>query len=323
MPLLPDKSELDAAAAVIYRSVAPTPQYAWPLLARRFGTEVWVKHENHLPVGAFKLRGALVYFEALRRREPQVRGVIAATRGNHGQAVAYAASRVGLEAVVVVPHGNSREKNAAMRALGAELIEYGEDFQESVGHAIQLAQERGLHRVPSFHRDLLCGAATFWLELFTQVPQLDVVFAPIGLGSNICGAAAARAATGSHARIIGVVSDGATAYAQSYTERRIIESPVSTRLADGLACRTPDPGAMAIIWETVDRIVEVSEDEVAAAMRACFSDTHNVAEGAGAAALAGALKLRDELGGLRVGLPLSGGNVDREVFAEVLRQAGP
>ena len=323
MPLLPDKSELDAAAAVIYRSVAPTPQYAWPLLARRLGTEVWVKHENHLPVGAFKLRGALVYFEALRRREPQVRGVIAATRGNHGQAVAYAASRVGLEAVVVVPHGNSREKNAAMRALGAELIEHGEDFQESVGHAIELAQQRGLHRVPSFHRDLLCGAATFWLELFTQAPPLDVVFAPIGLGSNICGAAAARAATGSRARIIGVVSAGATAYAQSFAERRIIESPVSTRLADGLACRTPDPGAMAIIWETVDRIVEVSEDEVAAAMRACFSDTHNVAEGAGAAALAGALKLRDELGGLRVGLPLSGGNVDREVFAEVLRQAGP
>ena len=323
MPLLPDKSELDAAAAVIYRSVAPTPQYAWPLLAQRLGTEVWIKHENHLPVGAFKLRGALVYFEALRRREPQVRGVIAATRGNHGQAVAYAASRVGLEAVVVVPHGNSREKNAAMRALGAELIEYGEDFQESVGHAIELAQQRGLHRVPSFHRDLLCGAATFWLELFAQAPQLDVVFAPIGLGSNICGAAAARAVTGSRARIIGVVSAGATAYAQSFAERRIIESPVSTRLADGLACRTPDPGAMAIIWETVDRIVEVSEGEVAAAMRACFSDTHNVAEGAGAAALAGALKLRDELGGLRVGLPLSGGNVDREVFGEVLRQIGP
>lgn len=323
IPLLPDKSEVDAAAAVIYRSVAPTPQYAWPLLAQRLGTEAWVKHENHLPVGAFKLRGALVYFEALRRREPQVRGVIAATRGNHGQAVAYAASRVGLEAVVVVPHGNSREKNAAMRALGAELIEHGEDFQESVGHAIELAQLRGLHRVPSFHRDLLCGAATFWLELFTQAPQLDVVFAPIGLGSNICGAAAARAATGSRARIIGVVSAGATAYAQSFAERRIIESPVSTRLADGLACRTPDPGAMAIIWETVDRIIEVSEDEVAGAMRACFSDTHNVAEGAGAAALAAALKLRGELRGLRVGLPLSGGNVDREVFAEVLRQAGP
>jgi threonine dehydratase len=210
-----------------------------------------------------------------------------------------------------------------MRALGAELIEYGEDFQESVGHAIELAQQRGLHRVPSFHRDLLCGAATFWLELFTQAPQLDVVFAPIGLGSNICGAAAARTATGSRARIIGVVSAGATAYAQSFAERRIIESPVSTCLADGLACRTPDPGAMAIIWEMVDRIVEVSEDEVAGAMWACFSDTHNVAEGAGAAALAGALKLRDELGGLRVGLPLSGGNVDREVFAEVLRQAGP
>ena len=318
MQLLPDKSELEAAAAVIYRSVAPTPQYAWPLLAERVGAEVWVKHENHLPVGAFKLRGALVYFDALRRREPEVRGVIAATRGNHGQAVAYAARQLGLTATVVVPHGNSREKNAAMRALGAELIEYGQDFQESVGHAIALAQQRGLHRVPSFHRDLLRGSATFWLELFLAAPQLDVVFAPIGLGSNICGAAAARAATGSRARIIGVVSDGATAYAQSFAERRIIDSPVSTRLADGLACRTPDPGAMAIIWEEVDRIVEVSEAEVAGAMRAYFSDIHNVAEGAGAAALAAALKLRGELAGLRIGLPLSGGNVDSEVFAEVL-----
>lgn len=319
--LLPDKAELEAAAAVIYRSVAPTPQYAWPLLAGRLGTEVWVKHENHLPIGAFKLRGALVYFDALRRREPAVRGVVAATRGNHGQAVAYAARRAGLTATVVVPHGNSREKNAAMRALGAELIEYGDDFQASVGHAVELQRQRGLHRVPSFHRDLLRGAASFWLELFGAVPDLDVVFAPIGLGSNICGAAAARAATGSRARIIGVVSDGATAYAQSFAEQRIIESPVSTRLADGLACRTPDAAAMAIIWETVERIVEVSEAEVAAAMRACFSDTHNVAEGAGAAALAAALKLRGELRGLRVGLPLSGGNVDREVFAGVLAQA--
>ena len=321
--LLPDKAELESAAALIYRSVQPTAQYAWPLLAQRLGTEVWVKHENHLPVGAFKLRGGLVYFDALRRREPQLRGVIAATRGNHGQAVAYAARHSGLEATVVVPHGNSREKNAAMRALGAELIEHGQDFQESVEHAIALARTRGLHRVPSFHRDLLRGAATFWLELFTAVPDLDVVFAPIGLGSNICGAAAARAATGSRARIIGVVSDGATAYAQSFAEQRIVESPVSTRLADGLACRTPDPGAMAIIWETVERIVEVSEAEVAAAMRAYFSDTHNVAEGAGAAALAAALKLRGELAGLRVGLPLSGGNVDGEVFAAVLAQPWP
>src|SRR5882757_4231732 len=190
LPLLPDKAELEAAAAVIYRSVTPTPQYAWPLLAERVGAEVWVKHENHLPVGAFKLRGALVYFEALRRREPEVRGVIAATRGNHGQAVAYAARQAGLTATVVVPQGNSREKNAAMRALGAELIEHGQDYQESVGHAIELAQQRGLHRVPSFHRDMLRGAATLWLELFTQAPPLDVVFAPIGLGSNICGAAA-------------------------------------------------------------------------------------------------------------------------------------
>jgi threonine dehydratase len=322
MVLLPGKSELENAAAVIYRSVAATPQYAWPLLAQRLGTEVWVKHENHLPVGAFKLRGGLVYFDALRRREPGVRGVIAATRGNHGQAVAYAARLHGLPATIVVPHGNSREKNAAMRALGAELIEHGEDFQASVEHARRLEQERGLHRVASFHRDLLCGAATFWLELFRAAPELDVVFAPIGLGSNICGCAAARAATGSRARIVGVVSDRASAYAQSFAQRRLVESPVSTRIADGLACRTPDADALAMIWEVVDEVVQVSDDEVEAAMAVYFSDTHNVAEGAGAAALAAALRSKDRLRGKKVGLPLSGGNVDRDVFARVLSQAG-
>jgi len=322
MSLLPDPSELEAAAAVVYRSVQPTPQYAWPLLAQRLGTEVWVKHENHLPVGAFKLRGGLVYFAALRRREPELRGVIAATRGNHGQSVAYAAGLHGFSATIVVPHGNSREKNAAMRMLGAELIENGEDFQAAVEHAARLAQERGLHRVPSFHRDLVRGVATLWLELFRAVSELDVVLVPIGLGSNICAAAAARAASGARARIVGVVSDQATAYAQSFAARRLIESPVSTRLADGLACRTPDAAALSIIWEVVDDIVQVSEAEVAAAMRAYFSDTHNVAEGAAAAALAGALKIADCLRGKRVGLPLTGGNVDRELFADVLSQPG-
>lgn len=321
MSSLPSKEELETAAEIVYRSVSPTPQYAWPLLAQRLGTEVWVKHENHLPVGAFKLRGALVYFEALKRREPGVRGVIAATRGNHGQAVAYAAALHGLTATIVVPHGNSREKNAAMRALGAELIEHGQDFQESVVHAMQLERERGLHRVASFHRDLMRGAATFWLELFRAAPELDVVLAPIGLGSNICGAAAARAATGSRARIVGVVSDRATAYAQSFAQRRLVESPVSTRIADGLACRTPDADAMAIIWDVVDEIVQVGDDAVEAAMAAYFADTHNVAEGAGAAALAAALQLKDRLRGRRIGLPLSGGNVDREVFARVLAGA--
>ena len=322
MSPLPDASELESAAAVVYRSLQPTPQYAWPLLAQRLGTEVWVKHENHLPVGAFKLRGGLVYFDALRRREPDLRGVIAATRGSHGQSVAYAAGLHGFSATVVVPYGNSREKNAAMRMLGAELIEYGEDFQAAVEHAARLAQERGLHRVPSFHRDLVRGVATLWLELFRAVPLLDVVLVPVGLGSNICAAAAARAATGAQARIVGVVSDQATAYAQSFAARRLIEAPVSTRLADGLACRKPDAEALAIIWEVVDDIVQVSEGEVAAAMRAYFSDTHNVAEGAGAAALAGALKIADRLSGQRVGLPLTGGNVDRELFAEVLLQPG-
>ncbi len=321
MSPLPDASELEAAAAVVYRSLQPTPQYAWPLLAQRLGTEVWVKHENHLPVGAFKLRGGLVYFEALRRREPDLRGVVAATRGNHGQSVAYAARLHGFSASVVVPHGNSREKNAAMRMLGAELIEHGQDFQAAVEHAARLAQERGLHRVPSFHRDLVRGVATLWLEFFRTVPELDLVLVPVGLGSNICAAAAARAATGSRARIVGVVSEHANAYAQSFAARRAIESPAGTRLADGLACRMPDADALAIMLQQVDEIVQVSDAEVAAAMDAYFTDTHNVAEGAGAAPLAAAVKIAGRLRGKRIGLPLTGGNVDRELFAEAL--SGP
>jgi threonine dehydratase len=319
--LLPDKSELQAAAAVVYRSIGPTPQYAWPLLAQRLGTQVWLKHENHLPVGAFKLRGGLVYFDALRRREPQLRGVVAATRGNHGQSVAWGARSVGMSATIVVPHGNSRGKNAAMRALGAELIEYGEDFQEAAEHARSLGERRGLHTVPSFHRDLVCGVASAWLEFFGAVPDLDVVYVPVGLGSNICAAAAAREALALRTRIVGVVSALANATAQSYAERRIIESPATTRFADGLACRKPDASAMAIIWETVDEVVQVSETEVALAMQACFADTHNVAEGAGAAALAAALRQHESLRGLKVGLPLTGGNVDRELFAEALLKA--
>jgi len=319
MAALPDRAALEAAAELVYRALPPTPQYAWPLLGERLGAEVWLKHENHTPTGAFKVRGGVVYFERLRQRLPDCPGVISATRGNHGQSVGFAARRTGLKATIVVPHGNSREKNAAMRALGVELIEHGEDFQASREHAAALAAERGWHMVPSYHQDLVLGVASYWLELFRAAPALDVVFVPIGMGSGICAAAAARAATGVKTRIIGVVSTLAPAYALSFAAGHAVEAPVTTQLADGMACRVPDAQALSIICAEVDDIVRVSDEEVAAAMRALYIDTHNVAEGAGAAALAAALQRRSALVGKRIGLTLSGGNVDHDVYAGVLR----
>jgi len=309
------------AMRVVRAAMPPTPQQRWPLLDRRVGAQVWVKHENHTAVGAFKLRGGLVYFDALCRREPELRGVITATRGNHGQSVGYAAQRHGLQATIVVPHGNSVEKNAAMRALGVELVEHGDDFQAAREHAQRLAHEHGLHMVPSFHDDLVRGVATYWIEFFESFAPgyaPEVVFVPIGQGSGICACAAARAHVGASTRIIGVVSAHATAYQQSFREGRAIEAPVTTQLADGMACRVPDAQALAIIRRDVDDVIAVTDAQVADAMRALFADTHNVAEGAGAAALAGALLQRERWQGRRIGVALTGGNVDSAVFAQVL-----
>jgi threonine dehydratase len=314
------RESIEAAQRVVREAMPPTPQQRWPLLDQRVGTALWVKHENHTPVGAFKLRGGLTYFEALRQREPQVRGVISATRGNHGQSVGFAARRHGLAATIVVPHGNSLEKNAAMRALGVELIEHGEDFQAAREHAAALAHERGLHMVPSYHDDLVRGVATYWIELFEAV-QPELVFVPIGQGSGICACAAARAHTGVRTRIVGVVSAHATAYQQSFYAGRVIEAPVGTVLADGMACRVPDAQALEVICREVDDVVAVTDDQVAEAMRALFADTHNVAEGAGAAALAAVLAQRSQLAGRSVAITLSGGNVDSAVFARVLAGA--
>ena len=321
MTSLPDRASLEAALQLVRAAMPPTPQQRWPLLDARCGAQVWVKHENHTPVGAFKVRGGLVYIDALRRREPGVRAVMSATRGNHGQSIAFAAARHGLAATIVVPHGNSVEKNAAMRALGAELIEHGEDFQAAREHAIALAAERGAHMVPSFHDDLVRGVASYWMEFFGHFAsgeEPDVVFVPIGLGSGICACAAARAACGVRTRIVGVVSAHALAYRLSFEAGRPIEAPVSTQLADGMACRVPEPDALAIIRREVDEVVAVDDDEVGAAMRALFADTHNVAEGAGAAALAALLQQRERWAGRRVGLALSGGNIDSAMFARVL-----
>jgi threonine dehydratase len=319
---LPSLAQIEEAQAVIYESMPPTPQYNWPLLSERLQTEAWVKHENHTPVGAFKLRGALVYLNWIRKAQPQLQGVVAATRGNHGQGVALAAKRLGLAAVIVVPHGNSREKNRVMRAQGVELIEYGEDFQASLEYARTVADERGYILVDSFHELLIRGTATYAIEFLRAAPPLDAVYVPIGLGSSICGIVAARNALGLKTEIVGVVAEASPSYAESFRRRSVIEAPARTQIADGLACRTPNADALEVIWNNVARIVEVSDDAIEEAMRIYFSDTHNVAEGAAAAPLAGAMKEAPRYSGGRIGLVFTGGNVDRSVFARVLNDGG-
>ncbi|HEV7607296.1 MAG TPA: threonine dehydratase [Steroidobacteraceae bacterium] len=317
-PPLPDRAAIESAAQFIATLVPPTPQYVWPQVAAAFGAEVWIKHENHTPIGAFKARSAAMYFQKLMQREPDCRGVITATRGNHGQAVGLAARRFNLPATVYVPRGNSVEKNSAMRALGVTLVEHGDDFQESREEAARVGARDGLHMVPAYHADIMLGVTSYWAELFRAAPDLDVVYVPVGQGSGVCAAAAARNVYSPRTKIVGVVSAHAPTYSKSFAARRIVEAPVETKLGDGMACRKPDAEALAIILGNVSRIVEVTDAELAAAMRALFAYTHNVAEGAGAAAFAAAWRERESLRGLRVGLSLSGGNVDTNVFADVL-----
>lgn len=315
---LPSLESLTRATEIVGAAMRPTAEYTWPLLNARAGVEVWVKHENHSLVGAFKIRGALVYMHWLAQTQPDAGGVVTATRGNYGQAIAFAANRYGLKAVIVVPFGNSREKNRAMRALGAELIEHGDDFQAASDFADHLAPERGYHRAPSFHELLVRGTGTYALEFLRNTPELDTVYVPIGLGSSICGMMAARAALHLKTRIVGVVAAGSPAYSISFQERKPVSHPSETLFADGLACRVPHPQALRLILNGVERIVQVTDDEIAAAMLALFEDTHNVAEGAGAAAFAGLMQERERLRGKRAGIVLSGGNVDSDVFASVL-----
>ena len=316
--MLPDLAAIEAAAETVHAVMPPTPAHRWPLLAARTGAEVWVKHENHTPIGAFKLRGGLVYMDRLRCESPNVRGAIAATRGNFGQSVAVAARMNGLEAVVVVPRGNSREKNAAMEAQGAELVVHGGDFQESLEYAHGIAEARGLHMVPSFAEPLVHGTATYALELFRAAADLDAVYVPIGLGSGICGVIAARDALGLRTEIVGVCAEQAAAYALSFEAGRPVSTNAADTMADGMACRVPDPDAVAIVNAGAARVLAVSEEEIADAMRAYYTDTHNVAEGAGAAPLAALMRERDAMRGRKVALILSGGNIDREVYLRVL-----
>lgn len=310
--------EIEAAAQIVYAEMQATPQYCWPLLCERLGTEVWVKHENHTPNGAFKIRGGLVYFAHLANSAEKPRGVVSATRGNHGQSVGFAARRYGISTTIVVPHGNSLEKNAAMRSLGVKLLEHGDEFQTAREFAINLAREEELQMVPSFDPLLVTGVATYSLELLSAVEDIDIVYVPIGLGSGICGMLAARDALNLKTEIVGVVSAHATAYAESFSSGRPVESPVSTKIADGMACRTPEQSALEMIWKGVTRIVKVSDSEIAEAMRMMFECTHNVCEGAGAAATAAALQESSKIKVRKVAVIASGGNVDRDVFAAIL-----
>ncbi len=312
--------EIESAAAIVHGAMPSTAQYAWPLLARRTGCETWVKHENHTPTGAFKVRGGLVFMDRLKRRSPGTGGVISATRGNHGQSIALAAARNGIAATIVVPHGNSVEKNAAMRAFGAELLEAGHDFDAAKDTAMKLADERGLVMVPSFHRDLVAGVASYALELFRAAPPLDTVYVPIGLGSGICGTIAVRDALGLTTKIVGVVSTEAPAYALSFAAGKVVPTNSADTMADGMAVRGPDAQALEVILKGADRIVQVSDSEIGAAMRAYYEDTHQLTEGAGAAALAALLQERERMEGKRVGLILSGGNIDRPLYLRTLAE---
>jgi threonine dehydratase len=314
--------DLETAQRIVYQAMPPTPQYAWPLLAQEIGTEVWLKHENHTPTGAFKIRGGLVRM-ALCRERGETQGVISATRGNHGQSLAVAGKRNGIPVTIVAPIGNSREKNAAMRAQGAELIETGKDFDEAVEAARRIAAERGLTMMPSFHRELVMGVATYAHELIRAAGELDAVYVPIGLGSGICGVISVRDLLAYKTEIIGVVAKKAPAYALSFAQGRPVPTNSADTFADGVAVRNPHPEALAVIKKGATRIVEIAEDEFAEGIRLLYRTTHNLAEGAGAAAVAAILKERSRLQGKRVAAVLTGGNIDMALFAEVLAGRTP
>ena len=316
------QAELEAAQRIVYAAMPPTPQYAWPLLAEATGAEVWVKHENHTPIGAFKLRGGLVHM-AMRKDRGETGGVITATRGNHGQSIPFAASRVGIAVTIVAPLGNSPEKNAAMRALGAELIETGHDFDAARETAMALAHERGLDFIPSFGKELVMGVSTYADELFREAGGLDAVYVPIGMGSGICGTIMARDMLGIKTKVIGVVAANANAYALSYAAGKPVATNSCDSFADGMAVRIPNPQALAIIMTGAGRIVTVSEDEIAHAMQLYFRCCHTIAEGAGAASLAALMQEREAMRGQRVGVILSGGNIDMPKFAAILKGETP
>jgi len=315
--------ELAWATGVVGRWVHPTPQYVWPLLARNLNAEVWVKHENHTPTGAFKVRGGLVYTERLRGERPGVKGIVSATRSNHGQSLAFAGRAAGIDVTIVVPRGNSRDKNAAMQGFGAELIERGEDFQAAREFANDIGAQRGLETVPSYHPDLVLGVATYARELFEAAGALDAVYVPVGMGSGISGVIGVRDQLGLSTQVIGVVAERAPATALSVAAGRVVTTDTARTFVDGVATRVPDPEAISVILAGAARVLTVSEDEAAEAMRMLFATTHNVAEPAGALGLAGLLAERDWAAGKRVAVIQTGGNVDAEILLQVLSGGTP
>ncbi|NWB84192.1 threonine dehydratase [Pseudomonas gingeri] len=312
------RDDIENAARQVYQVMPATAQYAWPLLAERLGCTVWVKHENHTPTGAFKVRGGITFMHWLKRTHPDTRGVVTATRGNHGQSIALAARALGLRALIVVPRGNSVEKNNAMRGFGGEVVEFGWDFDEAREEAARLAEGQGLYLVPPYHPELIKGVSTYALELFKAVPDLDTVYVPIGCGSGVCGVIAARDVLGLKTQVVGVVSTEADAAKLSFEAGKILETASANTLADGMAVRKPIPEAFAVYAAGAARIVSVTDEEVSEAMRVYYSDTHNLAEGAGAAALAALMQERGAMEGTKVGIILTGGNVDRPVYAKVI-----
>lgn len=315
-------AEFEKAQSIVYETMTPTLQHNWPLLEVELGCEVWLKHENHTPTGAFKVRGGLVHMR-LRQERGETNGVITASTGNHGQSIPFAAKREGVAAVIVVPENNSKEKNAAMRALGAELVETGHDFNAAKDAMERMADERNLDIVPSFHGELVMGVSTYAHELFGAAGELDAVYVPIGMGSGCCGVIAARDILGLKTEVIGVVSTEANAYALSYKAGKAISTNSIGTFAEGMAVRIPHQEALDCIIKGCSRIVEVDDHQIAEAMRLAYRATHNITEGAGAGALAGIVHERERMAGKRVGAIVSGGNIDAERYAQVLAGKTP
>ena len=318
MPLF-TLDHIKQAAQLVYSQMPPTPQYSWPIISAKVGAEVWVKHENHTPTGAFKVRGGITFIDWIKRTNPDATGICTATRGNHGQSQARAAIAAGLTAKIYVPFGNSAEKNAAMRAFGGEVIEFGDDFDIAREEAIRVAAEQGLAVVPPFHIELIRGVASYAYELFSNVPDLDTVYVPIGCGSGICSVISVRDAMGLKTKVVGVVSTKAQTAKLSFDAGKLIETPSANTFADGMAVRIPVADAFDIYAKGAELMITVSEDEVAAAIRLYYTATHNLAEGAGAAALAALMQERDKMQGKRVGVILTGGNIDMDMFRTIMR----
>jgi len=321
--LLFSLAELEAAAQLVHRTVPPTLQHRWPLLARRSGCEVWVKHENHTPTCGFKVRGGIVYIDNLKRSRANVTKVISATRGNHGQSIAFSAARAGIGATIYVPRGNSTDQNAAMRSFGASVVEFGRDFDEALTECHRVAREQDLHFIAPFNRDQVKGVATYALELFRAVVDLDTVYVPVGMGSGICGVITARDLLGLTTEVVGVVARNAPAMALSFAAGKPVPTGSALTFADGMATRDPREEALTIIKRGASRVLQLSEDDIAEAVRVYFQDTHNVAEGAGAAPLAGLMQERARMTGKRVAVILSGGNIDAPVYRRILAGETP